>query len=83
MPTTHQTTDTIEPKRPTRKPLQYRPDSEIVRERHLPIVTGLSSATLWRRRREGDFPPGLRLGPNAVGWRRADIHEWLASRRQA
>ena len=38
---------------------------------------GLSRTTLWRRVRDGLFPPPLRLGGNAVGWREQVVEEWL------
>lgn len=44
-------------------------------------ATGLSRTTLWRRVRAGEFPTPLRLGgprSRAVGWRRADIDNWLS-----
>ena len=42
--------------------------------------TGLSPATVWRLVRAGRFPAPIRLGVRAVGWRRADIQTWVASR---
>ena len=52
----------------------------IIRKQELLKITGLSSATLWRRERAGDFPRRLRLGPHAVGWLLEEIDEWMASR---
>ena len=49
----------------------------------LPAVmarTGLSSVTIWRQERSGDFPQRLQLGDHAVGWREADIAGWIAGR---
>lgn len=41
---------------------------------------GLSRATIWRMQVRGDFPPSVKLGLNAVGWRERDVEEWLARR---
>ena len=42
-------------------------------------LTGLSKGTIHRRYREGTFPRPLRLGPQSIGWPRAEILEWLES----
>ena len=39
-----------------------------------------SRSQLWRDVRAGRFPAPLDLGPNSVGWLRADINDWIASR---
>ena len=63
-----------------RRPLAYRSDSEIIRAEHAPLVTGLSSTTIWRRRKAGQFVPEIKLGENSIGFRRADIVAWLEQR---
>ena len=43
-------------------------------------ITGLSRTTIWRRVRDGQFPPPIRLGgpgSRATGWRAADVKRWL------
>lgn len=45
-------------------------------------ATGLSRTTIWRRERDGSFPPAIRLGgehTRAVGWREQDIYDWIDS----
>jgi prophage regulatory protein len=61
----------------------YDPRSDIVRGRDIALVTGLDRSTVWRLRRAGLFPAPLRLGVQAIGWRRADIEAWLMSRERA
>jgi prophage regulatory protein len=56
-----------------------RPDS-IHRLPYVSNVTGLSPTTIWRQERRGEFPKRVQLSPNAVGWREADIAQWLADR---
>ncbi|MEX3809017.1 helix-turn-helix transcriptional regulator [Paraburkholderia sp. BR13439] len=41
--------------------------------------TGLSRSTIYQRMKAGTFPPSVRLGAGAVGWRAADIDAFLAS----
>ena len=41
-------------------------------------VTGLSRASIYARIKTGAFPVPVRLGPNSVAWRAADIHRWIA-----
>lgn len=42
-------------------------------------LTGLSVRTIWRFRDAGYLPPGLKIGPTAVRWRRTDIETWIAN----
>lgn len=35
---------------------------------------------VYRLERAGKFPRRVRIGPNRVGWRMADVLEWMASR---
>jgi prophage regulatory protein len=43
-------------------------------------LTGLSRSTIWRLYQQGSFPKPLQLGANSVGWDRASVESWLASR---
>ena len=70
------------PATPTRpsSPLPERGD-DVLRLKHLTLVTGLSRSQLRRLRVAGDFPPHIRLSIGAIGWRRRDISEWLERRK--
>lgn len=46
-------------------------------------LTGLSRSTLYAMIADGRFPAPVKLGTRAVGWREADLNEWLASREAA
>ena len=55
----------------------------IMRLDELTKVLGLSKSTIWRRIRQGEFPPPIRLGgekARAVGWPREVVREWLNER---
>ncbi len=54
-------------------------ENRILRLREVMRLTGLSKTTIHRRYRDGTFPRPLRLGPQSIGWRRAEILEWLES----
>ena len=66
-----------------RKVKPFDPDAEVVKARHLRLVVGLAPVTIWRLRRAGQFPPPLRLSAGRIGWRRADLEQWLAERERA
>lgn len=53
---------------------------QVIRPRNVPAYTGLSNSTINRLRAEGDFPKARRLGRQAIGFIRAEIDAWLASR---
>lgn len=46
-------------------------------------LTTLSKPTIYSYIRDGTFPKQVRIGPNRVVWRRADVVEWLESKLQA
>ena len=58
-------------------------EDRILRPREVCEVLGLSRTTLWRRTRDGDFPPPIRLGANFIGWRSTDVEGWLQGRPEA
>jgi predicted DNA-binding transcriptional regulator AlpA len=48
--------------------------------REAELATGLGRTQLWRYARAGKFPAPIELGPNSLGWPRAEIEGWLAGR---
>lgn len=57
-----------------------RPTPAVLRKRAVCTLLGISAATLDRLRQRGEFPPAIRLGEQAIGFRRSDIDAWLAAR---
>ncbi len=45
--------------------------------------TGLCRTTIWRKVKAGTFPPPVKLGARAVGWRYSDIKQWLENLPEA
>lgn len=64
----------------SKKQLRDTSNDQIIRPRNLPQETGLSRTTIFRLERAGQFPKKIRLSPGAVGYRRADVEQWLADR---
>ncbi len=42
--------------------------------------TGRAPSTTWKDVHERTFPPPVRLGPRAVGWRESEVDAWLEAR---
>ena len=49
--------------------------------KHVATVLGLSVVTVWRLRRNHDFPPPIKLSPGRIGFLESDIAAWLEARR--
>ena len=43
-------------------------------------LTTYTPQHIYRLERAGKFPNRVRIGPNRVGWRQADVLKWLESR---
>jgi len=46
-------------------------------------LTTFTPTTLWRRIRAGDFPRGVQLSPNRVGWPKQAVHDWIQQKMDA
>ena len=46
-------------------------------------LTGLSKPTIHRKVKDGSFPRPIKLGAQSVGWRAADLREWIETRPAA
>ena len=57
----------------------------ILRLRDVVRLTAISRSRIYvfMAREDDPFPKPIRLGPNSVGWRRAEIEEWLDPRERA
>jgi predicted DNA-binding transcriptional regulator AlpA len=45
-------------------------------------ATGLSRTTIYRKIAEGSFPPQIKLGDRAVGWKDSDVYAWMDQRER-
>lgn len=58
-------------------------DVGIYRRNEVLRVTGLGDNTIRRLIERGEFPRPIQLAPRVIGWRRAEVHAWIDSRRVA
>lgn len=56
------------------------PHVRYIRRPEVEALTGISRSTIYRLMDANEFPRPIRLTRKAVGWKEADILEWLASR---
>ena len=54
--------------------------NEILRKPRVLALIGIGNTSLYEAIKREDFPAPVKLGVRAVGWRRSDIENWLASR---
>lgn len=54
--------------------------AKILRLREVVARTGLSKATIRRLELEGAFVNRVRIGVRAVGWREAQVEQWVNDR---
>lgn len=52
----------------------------IVRPAEAVVITGRSLASIWRDEKAGKFPPRIRIGENAVGYKLTSLLAWMDSR---
>ena len=55
-------------------------DHQMLRAPEVMARTGLSRTTIWRKVKDGSFPPPLVISQNSIGWPAKTIADWLASR---
>ena len=49
----------------------------LLRLKEVKRLTGLSTATVYRRMKEGTFPRSHSLGGSMVAWSEAEIEDWI------
>jgi prophage regulatory protein len=59
-------------------------EQQIIREKELIQVVGLSRTSIWRKEKAGTFPRRVKLGKGgrATGWLRSSVEEWLDSLKE-
>jgi prophage regulatory protein len=55
--------------------------SKLLSRRETMAAVGVSSPTLWRLVRRGEFPSPRRAGLRRLVWDAGEVQEWLDSRR--
>lgn len=65
-----------------RNPAAIDPEAEILRPKAAARFLGLGDTLLWQTRRsDPTFPPVVRLGVRAIGFRRSDLLAWIEARQ--
>ena len=52
----------------------------LIRLPQVAYLTGLSRATIYKKRKDGLFPEPVRLGVQSVAWRLHEIKAWIKDR---
>lgn len=52
----------------------------LIRRREVLNRIGVSSTTLWRMYRAGEFPSPIKIGSNSVAWDEAAVDAWIDER---
>ena len=58
-------------------------DLQFLRVAEVCALLRISRPTLWRLRRDREFPLPTSLSRRSIGWRRTDVESWLDARAQA
>ena len=53
------------------------PDSALMNVREISLLSGKSTATLWRDVHDGLLPEPHKIGPNSTRWRVGDVRRFL------
>ncbi len=64
-------------------PLANKSAVGFYRKHELVQILGISESTIWRMEKAGNFPKRKQLGIKSVGWDKAEIQDWIASREVA
>ena len=58
-------------------------ENPLIKRQELEKALTVSSATIYRWIKEGNFPKPVRLGANMVRWKASDIEEWMMQKEVA
>ena len=54
---------------------------QMIRLKEVMVLTRLCKASIYKLRKQGNFPLPVQLSQRAVGWYERDIKDWLDSRK--
>ena len=52
---------------------------EILNVKDVSLITKLSRVTIWRLKKEGKFPPRIKISQKRIGWRKDEVAKWIES----
>jgi len=53
--------------------------NRVIRRPEVQTLTGIPRSTLYAKIAAGDFPAPIKIGQRAVGWREAEVNDWLSN----
>ena len=53
--------------------------NRVLRRPAVETLTGIPRSTLYAKIATGDFPAPIKIKQRAVGWREAEVNEWLSN----
>ena len=59
------------------------PSDRLETARDLMARLTLSRTTLWRMRRDHEFPRAIKLTPTRIAWKRSEVDAWIERRSSA
>jgi prophage regulatory protein len=59
------------------------PETGYIRLKQLLKIVPFSSATVWRKCKNGSFPSPIKLSDRVTAWSVKDINEWMLSKEAA
>lgn len=80
---------TAKPNAPQVGTPQHQPATPIkastryVRLRELQTMVPFSVPTIWRKTRDGSFPPAIKLSTRITAWNREAVEQWLSQKERA
>lgn len=63
--------------------MKIQPNVKILSRREVYEGLGVSTVTLWRMVRDGQFPKPIRISARRVGWSEESVRAWLTDRAEA
>lgn len=69
-------------RRTSRNPATINSEAEILRPKAAARFCGMGDTLFWQARRtDPKFPPAVRLGVRAIGFRRSELLDWIEGRQ--
>jgi prophage regulatory protein len=61
---------------------QHKTSLKFIRLPQVKEMVGLSTATIWRLEKKGDFPKRKNISRSSVAWLLSDIENWITRKTQ-
>ena len=58
-------------------------NDRIMRKKEVSELTGIPIGSIWHLQQTQGFPKAIKLGVQAIGWKKSEVVAWIASRPTA